>query len=180
MIDLDDFTQAIHTLDAMSGAEAEAWQVVRAVVQMPARPPFPPSALGGATNEARALADLLRETGDRHDWQTPPLHSEAMERLIHRLTVLLENFVALQQDCRVGQLLREGRPLDDMVFLSVRPADPPDSAQNEEANYDWPGWEFAQVEYCDECGSELHPTEGWCPNCDADLPTRMQHGEETQ
>lgn len=50
----------------------------------------PPTPLGAAANEAAALAEQITKTGQSSGWATPPAHSEAMERLLHRLTVLLE------------------------------------------------------------------------------------------
>ena len=58
----------------------------------------PPSRLGAARAEAAELAQQLHRTGAAHGWQTPPQHSEAMERLVHRLTVLLETMIDLLTD----------------------------------------------------------------------------------
>jgi len=58
----------------------------------------PPSRMAAARDEATALAEQLHKTGVRGGWQTPPQHSEAMERLLHRLVVLLEAMVSLLDD----------------------------------------------------------------------------------
>lgn len=55
----------------------------------------PPSRIAAARNEATALAEQLHKTGVIGGWQTPPQHSEAMERLLHRLIVLLETMIDL-------------------------------------------------------------------------------------
>ena len=55
----------------------------------------PPSRIAAARNEASALAEQLHKTGLSGGWETPPMHSEAMERLLHRLVVLLEAFIGL-------------------------------------------------------------------------------------
>ena len=60
--------------------------------------PFPPTALGRATNEAHYLADQLSKTGRYSQWRTPPHHSEAMERLIYRVTRFLEALMNLLED----------------------------------------------------------------------------------
>lgn len=60
----------------------------------------PPGRLGAAHAEAAALAQQFRITGAAGAWQTPPQHSEAMERLVHRLTVLLETMIDLLNDAR--------------------------------------------------------------------------------
>lgn len=55
----------------------------------------PPGILGAATNEAIALANQLAKTGLAAEWATPPRHSKAMERLLHRLVVLMEHMANL-------------------------------------------------------------------------------------
>lgn len=51
---------------------------------------LPPTRLAGAWTEAARLAEQFAKTGMMGEWATPPAHSQAMERLLHRLTVLLE------------------------------------------------------------------------------------------
>ena len=51
---------------------------------------LPPTRLAGAWTEAARLAEQFAKTGIMTEWATPPAHSQAMERLLHRLTVLLE------------------------------------------------------------------------------------------
>ncbi len=55
----------------------------------------PPTPLGAAWNEAAALTEQISKTAQAGGWATPPKHSEAMERLMHRLIVLLEVMVKL-------------------------------------------------------------------------------------
>lgn len=58
----------------------------------------PPGRLAAARAEAAALTQQLHITGVAGGWETPPQHSEAMERLVHRLTVLLETMIDLLTD----------------------------------------------------------------------------------
>lgn len=58
----------------------------------------PPTPVGAAWNEAAALAEQIAKTGQAGGWATPPAHSEAMERLLHRLIVLLEVMVKLFEE----------------------------------------------------------------------------------
>ena len=56
---------------------------------------FPPTPLGCATHEARQLARQFAKTGLLGECATPPGHSQAVERLVHRLTCLLEAMLNL-------------------------------------------------------------------------------------
>lgn len=58
---------------------------------------LPPTPLGSATHEARSLARQFAKTGLLSEWQVPPEHSRAMERLVHRLTCLLEAMLDLMK-----------------------------------------------------------------------------------
>jgi len=73
----------------------EAWAQVQGILS-----PFPPTALGECTNEARLLANQFAKTGLYGEWMTPPAHSRAMERLVHRMTCLLEAFLRLLDDAQ--------------------------------------------------------------------------------
>lgn len=90
----------IQRLDEVFAARLEdeetqaAWAAVRLYCVQEAFG-YPPSEWGDVGNEARLLAKQIRETGLRHDWRTPPRHSEAMERLLHRLICVLEALVSL-------------------------------------------------------------------------------------
>lgn len=74
----------------------EASDALRSLVG--AATPFPPTPLGRATNEAHWLAEQLTKTGRYSQWHTPPNHSEAMERLIWRVTTFLEALLNLFED----------------------------------------------------------------------------------
>lgn len=100
---MDDSTMKytdIQRLDEVFAARLEdeetqaAWAAVRLYCVQEAFG-YPPSEWGDVGNEARLLAKQIRETGLRHDWRTPPRHSEAMERLLHRLICVLEALVSL-------------------------------------------------------------------------------------
>lgn len=64
---------------------------------------FPPTRLGRATHEARQLAHQFAKTGLLGEWATPPGHSQAMERLVHRLTCLLEAMLILLSEANNTQ-----------------------------------------------------------------------------
>lgn len=59
---------------------------------------LPPTRLAGAWTETARLAEQFAKTGMGNEWATPPAHSQAMERLLHRLTVLLEVVAAMFED----------------------------------------------------------------------------------
>lgn len=67
-----------------------AWHVLTTV-----ETPSPPTPLGHAHIEAANLAHQIHKTGSANGWKTPPHHSEAMERLIHSLTNLLNRLLNL-------------------------------------------------------------------------------------
>lgn len=79
----------IHECDDV--ALAEALQVIMT-------PPPPLGGLGRVAREAAELSSLVAKTGELSEWHTPPQHSQAMERLIHRLTNLLEAFLDMVTD----------------------------------------------------------------------------------
>lgn len=64
---------------------------------------LPPTRLGHATHEARQLAHQFAKTGLLGEWATPPGHSQAMERLVHRLTCLLEAMLNLLSEANNTQ-----------------------------------------------------------------------------
>lgn len=80
----------------IASGDEEAIAALAALVGQPA--PSPPRGLGAAVGEANALAQQLTKTGLVMDWATPPRHSLAMERLVHRLTCLLEVMIDLLQE----------------------------------------------------------------------------------
>lgn len=63
--------------------------------------PLPPTAMGSLYDEARALAQQVAKTGHDAEWKTPPLHSQAMERLFFRLVTVMEAFHTLLLDAKV-------------------------------------------------------------------------------
>jgi hypothetical protein len=117
-------------------------------------PPFPPGAMGAAGGEAAGLTRLFAKTGELGEWQTPPAHSQAMERLIHRLTCLLEAFLDMYEGARIRELSKR-LPAAEVAEMVNGPAIVD---------------EFYQTGYCDFCGYELH-VDGSCPNCAEDMAT---------
>lgn len=161
MTQLDEFLDAVRRLDGLQEKgeteEARAWRLVRGTLQLPTRPPLPPNELGEAASEARALADLLTKTGQDNEWRTPAAHSQAMERLIHRLTNLLETFLNVYA---AGMPRRKhGRFTVDVDV---------DKAASKPAPGPLPDDHY-QTSYCDDCGAELD-TSGSCPVCAKDQP----------
>lgn len=74
----------------------ELIEALRVFVEPP--PPSPPTGLGRLGGETALLAQQIAKTGKLGEWRTPPNHSQAMERLIHRLANVLEAFSDLADD----------------------------------------------------------------------------------
>lgn len=148
MIDVEMLHEAMTVLDGLDGDPKEAWMLVKEASWLAAGSLPPPTPMGAAWHEAHSLADQLAKIGLVGGWETPPKHSEAMERLIHRLTTVLETFLDFYEQAgemrrgMMGELLLE-RPLGEVV------------------------WDEAfQPAYCDYCGEQLMP-DGLCPDCDS-------------
>lgn len=139
-MDVLDAFEVVRKTVVESGNE-EAIRALR-LLMTPA-PPIPPSRLGALGGSAYELAQLVHRTGVRGAWQTPPAHSEAMERLAHRLTDLLSCFLDLAEEARQAQQVK---PVPSVVWPSV--------------DVD----ELYQISLCDDCGAQLPPS-GACLTC---------------
>lgn len=136
-----------------------AWRLVVAAA-VPGAPGLPPSALGRLYDGALKLAQQVKETAAAGEWETPPANSQAMERLIHRLTLLLEILLDVHEEAR----LREAAQLGRRAVATAGPVD--------EQHVPWSGgdvdWSEAEASlgYCDDCGAPLRP-DGHCTsdNC---------------
>lgn len=97
----DEF-QAIQRLVARAIEANDEWAraALHALVDSPH--PLPPTAMGSLYDEARALAQQVTKTGHDAEWKTPPLHSQAMERLFFRLVTVMEAFHTLLLDAKEG------------------------------------------------------------------------------
>jgi len=84
------------------GNEGDRLALLTLILQTP---PLPPSAMGAVGGEAGNLARQIAKTGYAANWRTPPQHSQAMERLIHRLAVLLEAFLKMYQAAGSDQIV---------------------------------------------------------------------------
>lgn len=124
--------EAIHQLNEAIRASADdnvksAWlALIPHLLPGPAGG-FPPSDLAAASHEALELAEQFHKTGVFIEWQTPPKHSQAIERLIHRLTVVLERLLDLYDG---GATWRPSAAAVDDLY---------------------------QTAFCDDCGAELDP-----------------------
>lgn len=88
-------TQRIRELN-----DDEMLQALDVILQPPTS--SPPTVMGRATHEASQLAEQFTKTGFLMEWETPPLNSKAMERLIHRLTNVLEALLAMYGVMSIG------------------------------------------------------------------------------
>jgi len=107
--------------------DARAQAALAALLEPPVA--SPPTPVGVATNEARNFAELFHKTGLAGEWKTPPAGSVAMERLVHRLTCLLEAFLELMPGG--GATAAEycpicGTLLDDLGRCAICPLLPDD------------------------------------------------------
>lgn len=84
----DAFTVIDEVLRERGGEALTAWEVLTA-------PPSPPGGLGQLATEVANLSRLVAKTGNLAEWQTPPQHSVAMERLAFRVVCVLEAFEKL-------------------------------------------------------------------------------------
>lgn len=141
---MDEFTawSVVQSAILRSG-DAAAVEALRVLVQRPH--PAPPGRLGVMGGTARELAQQIHKTGDATGWAAPPLHSQAMERLIHRLTCLLEAFLDVHEEAR-GQVLAAAA---DWKRGAATPVALPLVD------------ELYQAAFCDECGGQLAP-DGKC------------------
>lgn len=99
MDDLRAFTVLTEHFESLIDDEVRA----ALVLLVPELTHLPPSGLGRATHEARQLARQFAKTGLMGEWQVPPRHSQAMERLVHRLTCLLEAMLDLLSEANNTQ-----------------------------------------------------------------------------
>jgi len=77
----------------LASEDLELIEALRVFLEPPGG--IPPSGLGRLGGESALLAQQIAKTGKLDEWRTPPNHSLAMERLIHRLTNVLEAFEGL-------------------------------------------------------------------------------------
>jgi len=127
--------------------DAHAIEAMRTLMRPPAQ--VPPGEMGVLGGSARQFAQQIHKTGENGEWATPPLHSQAMERLIHRLTCLLEAFLDVHEAARLRELAAAGRDMAEIVQWVNGPAVVD---------------ELYQPAYCDLCGAELSP-DGSCNHC---------------
>ena len=120
----------------------QAWQGL-APHLMPGREGrLPPSDLRVAGHEALELAEQFHKTGLLTEWQTPPKNSQAMEKLIHRQTLLLEQLLDLFEGRRLREMVDAGFPDDEL-----------ESLMGSGHVFD----EIYQPDYCEHCGEALSP-----------------------
>lgn len=79
----------------LASENEELIEALRVFLEPPT--PIPPTGLGRLGGEVAQLAHLVAKTGQLGEWETPPNHSQAMERLTHRLTNVLEAFLDLME-----------------------------------------------------------------------------------
>lgn len=129
----------------LADGDPQAIAALRVLTGAPGR--VPPGPLQGLGRSALEFAQQVAKTGEAFGWHTPPHHSEAMERLIHRLSLLLEVFLDVYE---AGQLREAAGGYQRPRLI----------------RFDAPAVvdEFHQREYCDDCGQELNP-EGVCLYC---------------
>jgi len=108
-IEYIEFCAALNVLDQLDKDQGDAWRVVRAGVlaTMAQRAHFPPSRWGVLSHAADKLAEQIVTTGESSDWEIPPAASQAMEKLIYRLTKVLEHLLD------VYKAQADGEPLED-------------------------------------------------------------------
>lgn len=131
----------------LESGDEEAIEALRVLVKP--YPPSPPGAMGRVGGTASQLAQQFYKTGSENGWATPPMHSQAMERLIHRVTLFLEALLDMFEETRLKEMAGSGWSKADLVAIQSSPV-----------TVD----ELYQPSYCDDCGSELDP-DGDCLVC---------------
>lgn len=90
--------EALKQLQQLVDESEDEQKKLALLVLVGAAPPIPPSPLGVVAGEVQTLAHQFYRTGSGAGWETPPRYSEAMERLCHRLTCVLESFLQMMED----------------------------------------------------------------------------------
>jgi len=139
--------EAIYLLnDAIEASPDEkvkqAWQGLSPHLMPGRQGGLPPSDLRVAGHEALELAEQFHKTGLLTEWQTPPKNSQAMEKLIHRQTLVLEHLLDLFEGRRMHEMVDAGFPDDELVALA-----------SSGHIFD----EIYQPDFCEHCGDQLIP-----------------------
>lgn len=135
-------------------------------------PPFPPSTIGAVGGSALELAKHVHKTGLEWDWRTPAPDSVGMERLVHRMTTLLEAFLNMWEeererigDMTLHDVIAEEMGLAGWIDIEVVDDQGTMLSPNDELaelirqRYHVDG--AYQPDYCDVCGEQLLP-DGTC------------------
>lgn len=154
-----DHVEAVAVLLEAARARPDGRALEALGVVLGAQAPLPPSAMGRLGGSAAALAKHVHKTGRETAWRTPAPDSKGMEHLVHRMTLLFEDFLSVWEESHSGKW---GQP----QTVEVKAVWAPGMVQGTAVD------ETYQRAYCDDCGAELAP-DGTCAVCSTGKATEL-------